>query len=330
MKRIWSCAVVLSMMLVLAGLTGSCGGETATVEGDRAQEAAPPDTTAPAPEPTGDGKAETREAPEATKPEAEQPEAQRAVRVPAEPAGEETEAVDAVTPEAVDDVTIGADPRYEQQAEQYANTAQYADTGQYEQQSEQQYANGAPLEREAEERAGVEQYEPPSPAGESQYDTGTIDAPQEALTAPAGTSMSLSVPSLGLGGVPVVDGFGEAALEAGTQHVPGTGFPWQEGANTYIAGHRIGYAGTASDHVFYSLPNLAPGDLVILTDENGRTYEYAVTEIMEVSPADLWVTSPVEGRDVVTLQTCIEDFGDYWTEGPDWAARYVVRADRIA
>ncbi len=102
------------------------------------------------------------------------------------------------------------------------------------------------------------------------------------------------------------------------------------GSNTYIAGHRIGYAGTPNDHVFHGLPNLFPGNSVILTDENGETYTYAVTEILEVSPNDLWVTSPVAGRDVVTLQTCIEDFGDYWTEGPNWAARYVVRADRVA
>jgi hypothetical protein len=30
------------------------------------------------------------------------------------------------------------------------------------------------------------------------------------------------------------------------------------------------------------------------------------------------------------LQTCIEDFGDYWSEGPNWNVRYVVRAERVA
>ena len=40
--------------------------------------------------------------------------------------------------------------------------------------------------------------------------------------------------------------------------------------------------GTASDHVFPGLPNPVPGDSVILTDENGETYAYSVTEIMEV------------------------------------------------
>jgi hypothetical protein len=28
------------------------------------------------------------------------------------------------------------------------------------------------------------------------------------------------------------------------------------------------------------------------------------------------------------LQTCIENFGDYWTMGPNWYVRYIVQADR--
>jgi hypothetical protein len=33
---------------------------------------------------------------------------------------------------------------------------------------------------------------------------------------------------------------------------------------------------------------------------------------------------------MVSLQTCIEDFGDFLSEGPNWNVRLVVRADRIA
>jgi hypothetical protein len=40
------------------------------------------------------------------------------------------------------------------------------------------------------------------------------------------------------------------------------------------------------------------------------------------------VTTPT-GGDVVSLQTCIEDYGDYWTPGPNWFVRYVVRAERV-
>ena len=340
MKRIRSCVMVLSVLLVAGGLATSCGEETAVVggSGQRAEGASAPATEAT--QTTGDDKAEEGVATEAAKTGAERPEAKEATEITTEPIGE--------TAEADDGFVVGAEAQYEQQAEQYANveqqaeqyagveqqTDQYADGTRYEQAAEEQaIEEQAVVEQAAVEQADIGQYEPPSPAGEVQYDIAPTEEPPEPQaeiqSVPAGNSMSLSIPALGLVGVPVVDGFGEAALEAGTQHVPGTGFPWQEGSNTYIAGHRIGSPGTASDHVFYGLPNLVPGDQVVLTDENGETYEYAVTEIMEVTPFDLWVTNPVAGRDVVTLQTCIEDFGDYSTEGPDWAARYIVRADRV-
>ena len=152
--------------------------------------------------------------------------------------------------------------------------------------------------------------------------------------APSDTTMHLSVPALGLSGAPVVSDSSKEAMNNGVIHVPGTGFPWlppgEEGSNTYLAAHRIGYPGTGSDRVFYDLPALAVGDEVTLTDSNGTTYEYRVSEAVEVTPYDTWVANPLPGRDVVTLQTCIEDFGDHWGEGPDWAARYVVRADRVS
>ena len=89
-----------------------------------------------------------------------------------------------------------------------------------------------------------------------------------------------------------------------------------------------GYPGTPSDHVFWNLPNLSQGDEIILTDSEGTTYTYAVSQIFEVSPSDMSVTAPT-GGDVVSLQTCIEDYGDYWTPGPDWLVRYVVQAERV-
>jgi sortase A len=147
-------------------------------------------------------------------------------------------------------------------------------------------------------------------------------------SAPADATMSLSVPAMGISDVPVVEGTSEASLSQGAGHLPGTGYPWVPGSNTYIAGHRIGYPGTPSDHVFWNLPNLVQGDQILLTDSNGTTYTYAVSEIFEVSPADLSVTAPT-GGDVVSLQTCIEDYGDYWTPGPNWFVRYVVRAERV-
>ena len=139
--------------------------------------------------------------------------------------------------------------------------------------------------------------------------------------------MTLDIPAIGLS-VGVYEGTAEDSLTAGTGHYSGTGYPWIPGSNTYIAGHRLGYPGTGSDHVFYNLPSLGIGDEVLLTDANGKTYTYAVSEILEVPITDLSVTAPV-GRDVVSLQTCIEDYGDYWSEGPNWKVRYVVRADKV-
>jgi LPXTG-site transpeptidase (sortase) family protein len=161
--------------------------------------------------------------------------------------------------------------------------------------------------------------EEPSPVGDEASSSASV---------PAGAMMSLSVPAMGISDIPVVEGTSEASLSQGAGHLPGSGYPWVPGSNTYIAGHRIGYPGTPSDHVFWNLPNLGLGDEILLTESNGTTYTYAVSEIFEVSPTDLSVTAPT-GGDVVSLQTCIEDYGDYWTPGPNWFVRYVVRAERV-
>src|SRR5215208_130260 len=166
----------------------------------------------------------------------------------------------------------------------------------------------------------------PNPVPDKVSDAASAFASPAAAS--AGAAMSLSVPAMGIADISVVEGTSEASLSQGAGHVPGTGYPWVPGSNTYIAGHRIGYPGTPSDHVFWNLPNLVQGDQILLTDSNGTTYTYAVSEIFEVSPTDLTVTAPT-GGDVVSLQTCIEDYGDYWTPGPNWFVRYVVRAERV-
>src|SRR5215216_5836855 len=173
------------------------------------------------------------------------------------------------------------------------------------------------------ERAVKEPDPVPDAASASASASGSVSA-----SGPADTMMYLSVPAMGISDIPVVEGITEASLSQGAGHMPGTGYPWVPGSNTYIAGHRIGYPGTPSDHVFWNLPNLVQGDKILLTDSNGTTYTYAVSEIFEVSPTDLSVTAPT-GDDVVSLQTCIEDYGDYWTPGPNWFVRYIVRAERV-
>ena len=135
-------------------------------------------------------------------------------------------------------------------------------------------------------------------------------------------TMALTIPRMDLDGIqvrstPVSD---SSALDSGTQHVEGTGLPWEEGANTYIAGHRIGYPGTGSYLVFYDLDALQNGDEVILTDADGTTYTYAVFTSFTVGPSDYEVTEPVPGKSVISLQTCTL---------PDYSERYVVQAELV-
>src|ERR671917_259046 len=154
--------------------------------------------------------------------------------------------------------------------------------------------------------------------------------PRPNSPASATNDLWMTIPKLGLYDNYVTNSNAHSALDYGAAKREETGFPWQDGANTYISAHRLGWPGTASDHQFYNLPSLAFGDKVYLYDANGTTYTYEVTDIFEVAPNETWVTDSVPGRDMVSLQTCIENYGDYWTMGPNWYVRHVVRADRVA
>ena len=165
----------------------------------------------------------------------------------------------------------------------------------------------------------------PEPKKEKAASSSASNSP---AAVPDNTYMTLTVPAMGISDIPVVEGTTEASLSQGAGHYTGSGYPWVAGSNTYIAGHRLGYPGTPSDHVFWNLPNLAMGDKIYLTDSNGHTYTYAVSDILEVPIDDLSVTGPT-GTDTVSLQTCIEDYGDYWTPGPNWNVRYIVRGTMV-
>jgi sortase A len=138
---------------------------------------------------------------------------------------------------------------------------------------------------------------------------------------PPTTDLYLTVPKMGLYDNYVTNSSDLVAMDNGAIKLPETGFPWQENANTYIAGHVLGYAGTGSYMQFANLPNMAIGDEIILTDANGTVYTYAVSEVLTVTPWDTWVKQPVPGRDMVTLQTCINP--------PAYDLRLIVRADRV-
>jgi sortase (surface protein transpeptidase) len=75
---------------------------------------------------------------------------------------------------------------------------------------------------------------------------------------------------------------------------------------------------------------LGLGEKIYLYDANGTVYTYEVTGFKEVLPTETYVSAPQPGRDMISLQTCIENYGDYWTMGPNWYVRYVVEADRVS
>ncbi len=84
--------------------------------------------------------------------------------------------------------------------------------------------------------------------------------------------------------------------------IPGTGLPWEQETNVYIAGHELGYLGTPSFRAFYDLKKLEKGDKIYITDADGNEYTYEIFEILIVQPDDLWVLDTLEGRNIVSLQ----------------------------
>ncbi|MDN5696978.1 MAG: class E sortase [Rubrobacter sp.] len=122
--------------------------------------------------------------------------------------------------------------------------------------------------------------------------------------------------------VPTSGGGDERALKRNVAiHLEGTGYPWQQETNVYLAGHRIGYPGTDSFMGFYDLNRLQAGDKVHVTDSEGERYTYRVFRDKVVAPANTSVTEPVEGKNILTLQTCTL---------PDYTQRLIVQAERVA
>ncbi|TCJ17381.1 sortase [Rubrobacter taiwanensis] len=138
---------------------------------------------------------------------------------------------------------------------------------------------------------------------------------------PGSDQLSLTFPAAGIYDNLVQNTSDPAALHHGAIKLPQTGFPWQEGANTYIAGHVLGYVGTGSYMQFAGLPNAGIGDEFYITDAGGNRYTYRVFETLTVSPTDVWVTSPVPGKTVASLQTCV---------GPNYEYRLVVRGELVS
>jgi sortase A len=112
----------------------------------------------------------------------------------------------------------------------------------------------------------------------------------------------------------------DALRENAGIHLDGTGFPWQEESNVYIAGHRLGYPASGSFLAFYDQQNLEEGDEIFVTDSEGAKYTYRVFDEFVTDGSDLSVTEPVEGKNILTLQTCTL---------PDYSDRIITQAELV-
>jgi sortase A len=161
------------------------------------------------------------------------------------------------------------------------------------------------------------------------FNVPEVEAPQEpadeaAADAPADKTLWVTVPSMErIKDAPVPDTFGEDEESLKNYvgiHLQGTGFPWQEEANVYLAGHRLGYPGTSSWLSFWDLDNVKEGDQITVTDANDKEYTYRVFKEFVVEPTDVSVTKPIVGKSILTLQTCTL---------PNYSQRLIVQAELV-
>ena len=141
---------------------------------------------------------------------------------------------------------------------------------------------------------------------------------QAAVDPPSNDMMKLTVPKMEMikdDEIPTGLGTDETLFHdyAGV-HIEHTGFPWEKEANVYIAGH----PDTNSHLAFWDLNKLENGDEIYITDSEGRKYTYKVFNKFVASPENLSVLAPVDGKNIVTLQTCTL---------PDYTSRLLVRGE---
>lgn len=148
------------------------------------------------------------------------------------------------------------------------------------------------------------------------------DTTEDQAQAPEDKSLKLTVPKMARvenSEIPTGKGSATQLFKDNTAvHLQGTGYPWEEEANVYIAGHRLGYPGTDSYLAFNDIEALQNGDEVIVEDSEGRTYTYEVFNTIVVEPTNLSVLEPIEGKNIVSLQSCTL---------PDYSDRIIVQAE---
>jgi sortase A len=141
-------------------------------------------------------------------------------------------------------------------------------------------------------------------------------------TGPKDKTLELTVPAMSRidnDDIPYTTGTDEEALKTHAAiHLEGTGFPWDDEANVYIAGHRLGYPNTESWLTFWDLNEVVKGDEIFVEDANGTKYTYKVFKTFIVNPSDTHVTASESGKNILTLQTCTL---------PDYKQRLIVQGE---
>ncbi len=157
-------------------------------------------------------------------------------------------------------------------------------------------------------------------ASEAKSDVENGERGKEEVARPSGT-VKLSVPRLGITDLPVPVGSTQSELDReGIIRLEEGGLPDTKGSNTFIVGHALGYPSTRVRFVFRHLEKLRPGDEITL-NSGAEQYTFKVYDLLTVRPEDYWVTYPVTGKTVVSLQSC--------TPYPTFENRIVVRGELV-
>ena len=109
------------------------------------------------------------------------------------------------------------------------------------------------------------------------------------------------------GPLAVVEGVTPDVLKRGPGRYPDTATPGEKG-NFAIAGHRTTYGAP-----FFHVDQLRRGDLIDVTDRDGRQWVYVVRKQQVVQPEDTWTIGPDplgSGRPTLTLTTCYPRFSN--------------------
>lgn len=120
---------------------------------------------------------------------------------------------------------------------------------------------------------------------------------------------TLNIPSLGIR-APLV--FPKSNSEAEIQNSLADGIAWYAGTarvgeigNMYLVGHSSDFPWAKGDYknIFTHLPKMQIGEIIQVTDSQGKIFTYKVIETKAVAANDLRVLEQPKDRKLITLQT---------------------------